>query len=675
MAMADPTQPETPLQAALRYAELGLRVIPILPATKRPPFDEWQDKATTNTDTIRLWWNGNPRYGVGIATGHYGQRWFFVLDVDTGVDPKTGRVKEGDDSLADLEAEHGDLPDTVESQSGSGGRHLWFWSPVEVRNDQHARVGIDLDIRGEGGQVVAAPTIHPDTGRPYTWIADRAPGDIKIARAPDWLIRVLTDTTNHQPRTERAAYDGPERPGDRFAASTTWPRLLEADGATYLGTRRDRKTGSTYELWARPGVDDHNGATLYYGGTDLLKVFTPNWPGLEEGKTYTRFGYLTATRYAGDYSKAAAELAHQHDEADIDRWIAGLPVNPAPVLQAAPPTAEDPDGRNWHPADLAAVAAAGLTRPEPSILRRSDGKYLLYAGKINTIFGESGGGKTWLAEIAVAQIVADGGHVIVLDYEDDAVTFLVRLQAIGIPPELAAQHVTYYPLGVGPTQADLDHIDQIVAERTTDLIVIDSTGEALAAQGLDQDRDPEVARWMAALPRRWSRLGPCVLLLDHVPKHGDNRQEIGSQRKRAGINGASYELIQVDPFAAGQPGRMVLKVGKDRGGNYPKGTQQASIEITPNDDGTKVEVTVEQGSGKVVPANPARGVRDYEDEVLEYVRQNGPNLTTRAILSGVLGDNNAKSVALKILVSRGDLSMEQVGQAKLYSSTDDIETY
>jgi hypothetical protein len=87
MAMADPTNPETPLEAALRYAELGLRVLPILPATKRPPFDEWQNKATTNTDTIRLWWNNNPRYGVGIATGRYGDRCYFVLDVDTGVDP------------------------------------------------------------------------------------------------------------------------------------------------------------------------------------------------------------------------------------------------------------------------------------------------------------------------------------------------------------------------------------------------------------------------------------------------------------------------------------------------------------------------------------------------------------------------------------------------------------
>ena len=59
---------ETTLDAALRYAALGLRVIPILPATKRPPFDEWQNKATANSDTIRLWWNNNPRYGeIGRA--------------------------------------------------------------------------------------------------------------------------------------------------------------------------------------------------------------------------------------------------------------------------------------------------------------------------------------------------------------------------------------------------------------------------------------------------------------------------------------------------------------------------------------------------------------------------------------------------------------------------------
>ena len=104
-AVARPDNPA--LIAALHYASCGLRVIPILPRTKRPPFEEWQIHATDNADTIRLWWRSNPRYGVGIATGAYGDRWLMCIDVDTGV-AENGRIKEGDESLADLEAEHGE---------------------------------------------------------------------------------------------------------------------------------------------------------------------------------------------------------------------------------------------------------------------------------------------------------------------------------------------------------------------------------------------------------------------------------------------------------------------------------------------------------------------------------------------------------------------------------------
>lgn len=527
MAMAEPAPTETPLEAALRYAELGLRVIPIIPATKRPPFDEWQDKATSNTDTIRLWWNGNPRYGVGIATGQYGDKWRFVLDVDTGVDPKTGRVKEGDDSLADLEHEHGPLPDTVESQSGSGGRHLWFWSPVEVRNDQHARVGIDLDIRGEGGQVVAAPTIHPETGRPYSWIADRAPGEVKIAKAPDWLIRVLTDTTRNEPRAEKAAYDGPERPGDRFAASTTWPRLLEADGATFLGSRRDRKTGSTYELWARPGVDDHNGGTLYYGGTDLLKVFTPNWPGLQEGHTYTRFGYLTATRYAGDYSRAAAELAHQGDEADIDRWIADLPPRPAETglgdNQAEDMPADMPVVSRLREALIHGEQITKLPAVEwliPGVLQRNS---------IAALYGAPKSFKSFLAVDLSLHLVNGTRWRNKPPLTPTRVLYVAAEGAPGVGPRAAAWcdhhqgHMTGMSwITIAPslfkTIDEAAELAEIAAEYGCDLVIIDTLARSIPGAEENSAKDLGIVVEHLDLIRTVS--GATVLVVHHMGKNG-----------------------------------------------------------------------------------------------------------------------------------------------------------
>lgn len=657
MTIADEATTGNPaLDAALRYADYGLRVVPIKPGTKRPPLDEWQNQATTNIETIRLWWKNNPLYGVGVATGQYGSRWLFCLDVDMGTDPKTGRTKEGDDSLADLETEHGELPTTVEGQSGSGGRHLWFWSPVEVTNDQAGKLGVDLDIRGVGGQIVCAPTMHPDTGRAYAWLVDQGFGETKVANAPPWLLNLLTSTANQEPRKDIPHYDGPPRPGDRLPYS--WPQLLQPDGATFIGGRTDRRTSSAYELWARPGAD-HTSATLYYGGTDLLKVFSPNWPGLTQGETYTRFGYYTATRHGGDYRAAARALAAEQNDT-FDPWD----------LLGGRPTEESPPGQgqqgqtnvewNWKPADLQGVYAAGLVRPQPTVLIRSDQAGLLYPSKTNTIFGASGGGKTWLIYIAAAQKIADGEHVLILDWEDDAVSYLSRMIALGLPAELVIANSTYYPIGTAAQKEDIERIDQLIVERGTTFVGIDSTGEAIAAQGRDQDKDADVATWMGALPRRWARLGPCVTMVDHMP-HGGGR-EIGSQRKRAGVSGAAYEAIATEPFAKNKPGTLTLKVAKDRGGNYAMGTEQAVIHFTPNEDGTVMGWDVQPGSGKHVNSK-AKNLAEYEDRILEYLATlDGGQAKTTEIRANVPGDNAALTLALKALVSAGRVGRIEKGK-------------
>lgn len=328
-------------------------------------------------------------------------------------------------------------------------------------------------------------------------------------------------------------------------------------------------------------------------------------------------------------------------------------------------------GRNWKAADLAAVWASGLQRPTPTVLERDDGTALLYAGKTNTIFGESGAGKTWLLYIAAAQCVVKRQHVIMLDFEDDAVSYMLRMVALGVPPELVIEHSTYFPVGIAATDEDLEDIDALIAERGTALIGIDSTGEALAAQGLNQDKDNEVAWWMGRLPRRWARLGPCVTMLDHMP-HGGGR-EIGSQRKRAGVSGAAYEAIATEPFSQGKAGTLTLKVAKDRGGNYAKGTEQAVITFSPNDDGTVMDFAVASGSGKVVSSKGV-GLEDYAEAIIAFLSANrGQEFSQRALLGNVTGDDGALKMALKMLVSRKGVSMREKGKAMLYSLPNDME--
>src|SRR3990172_8545079 len=143
---------------ALFYAAKGWRVFPCQPHDKLPAI-KWKEGCTIQPDMIRAWWKENPEYNVGIVTG--GRSGIIVLDVD----PEHG----GEESLLALVADLGQLSTTPESLTGGGGRHLLFAHPgVEITNSA-GRLGPGLDIRGDGGYIVAPPSIHPDTGRTYEW--------------------------------------------------------------------------------------------------------------------------------------------------------------------------------------------------------------------------------------------------------------------------------------------------------------------------------------------------------------------------------------------------------------------------------------------------------------------------------------------------------------------------
>lgn len=171
------------LGAALEYAALGLRVIPLYDRSKKPRIEKWQKKATIDTDTISGWFEQWPDSNVGIAGG----LGLVILDVD----PKNG----GTQSLKSLLAEHGLLPLTAEARTGSGGSHFFFRVDplLIVKTRGGFRPG--LDIRADRGQVVAAPSIHPD-GNPYEWVRHPREG---IAPIPAWLLKVI-QPDNEEPR-------------------------------------------------------------------------------------------------------------------------------------------------------------------------------------------------------------------------------------------------------------------------------------------------------------------------------------------------------------------------------------------------------------------------------------------------------------------------------------------
>jgi hypothetical protein len=180
----EPTPSESldPLTQALAYASLGWHVFPLHSWTgdactcgkadcdrlaKHPIYSlapNGLKNATTDEATIRAWWTKAPSANIGIRTGKVSD----LLAVD--VDPKHG----GWESLQALFERIGEpFPPTVEAITGSGGRHFLFRMPeADIRNSA-GKLGAGLDVRGNGGYIVAAPSLHR-SGNRYQWTSDEA---------------------------------------------------------------------------------------------------------------------------------------------------------------------------------------------------------------------------------------------------------------------------------------------------------------------------------------------------------------------------------------------------------------------------------------------------------------------------------------------------------------------
>jgi putative DNA primase/helicase len=98
------------------------------------------------------------------------------------VDPRAG----GDASISELIERHGELPRTLEASTGGGGTHVLFSHPGVTFKNSSSVLGEGLDVKTDGGYIVAAPSLHA-SGRRYSWSRRQRP-----AKPPRWLLELLT---------------------------------------------------------------------------------------------------------------------------------------------------------------------------------------------------------------------------------------------------------------------------------------------------------------------------------------------------------------------------------------------------------------------------------------------------------------------------------------------------
>lgn len=199
------------MEAALQYAARGWPVFPLYEmaggdcscgrpacrdAGKHPRTRNGLSDATTDEDQIRAWWSKTPRANVAIRTGS--ESGLLVLDVDP--------IKGGSESFDELMLSNGALDECPESHTGSGGRHFLFKHPgFKTGNRANFRPG--LDIRGDGGYIVAPPSNHYSGGH-YQWdtiFDDETP----LPEPPAWLLKLILESSSTDPIPyERIPYNG-----------------------------------------------------------------------------------------------------------------------------------------------------------------------------------------------------------------------------------------------------------------------------------------------------------------------------------------------------------------------------------------------------------------------------------------------------------------------------------
>jgi len=237
------------LDAALAYAARGWAIFPVHtirsgrcscrrdcshPA-KHPLTRHGLRDATADPTTISAWWSRWPWANIGIATGAISG--LLVIDID----PAHG----GTQSLDHLQPRMGSLPVTLTAATGGGGEHLFFTHPgqVAVRNTAGRLPGVTealpgVDLRGDDGYVVAAPSRHASGGA-YTWVDP----DVLPALAPGWL--------RPSPRpvfpTGGPARVIPRGGGSRYGLAAL-RREVAAVRAAPVGGRNDRLNRAAFSL-------------------------------------------------------------------------------------------------------------------------------------------------------------------------------------------------------------------------------------------------------------------------------------------------------------------------------------------------------------------------------------------------------------------------------------------
>lgn len=509
------------LEAALSYADKGWPVFPCN-IHKRPLVAGGFKSATTDKEQVREWWTVWPDALIGCPTGSD----FWVLDVDAPV---------GLDSLAELEGKNTPMPCTLEQRTGGGGRHLFFKMPcgINVRNSI-SRVAPRIDVRGVGGYVIVAPSMH-NSGSRYAWIDEGCP----IADAPVWLL-TLVMSGKDQHADIRALVDMVEKAQE--------------------GTRNDTLNKAAFQvgkLVAHGDVERDEGERALRAAANCAGL-----PATEADKT------IASGISAGETAQPRATVEPGPLRVVTHRELAELDVPEPlrfldPIINEGGLTmlfAKRGVGKTWVALCIAIAIACGRsalgrwTAPEPRKVLYVDGEMSLHMlrERLSGLYPEGN-----------SELIPDGNLRIVTP----------ELQC-GSMPNLTT------PEG---QRALAPHIEGV------DVVIIDNLA-TLAVNGSENDADAwrPFQVWLLEL----RRLRKAVLLVHHAGKNGSQR---GTSAKED-ILDVVLTLTQPNDYKADQGARFVVDFTKARG-IYGDDAKAFEAELEVGEQGAAWTVKVQDDEG------------------------------------------------------------------------------
>lgn len=611
------------VEAAIHAFEQGWSPIPIRRGEKRPAHSDWTNTRYKTKNEIESAFRGK---NLGVLLGDASQG---LIDIDL-------------DSTEAATLADGFLPVTrmIHGRKSSPKSHYWyrvegwpvkvtpFYDPVE-KSRQLSGQDYDKDrlvlieIRGNGGQTLLPPSVHP-SGESYQWWEGwHSPAVVpysEIEQQVRWLAAASL----------LARYWPGE--GKRHQAS-----LALAGGLLALGDEELARDAEAFVASVALAAGDEEGFDRQQDVATTRKLLKQNkkvkgWPSL-----------------AKIMSKAVIS--------QVIEWL-------------SPP--EEKEEVNYGDGTMSRLTLTdymtGDIEPHPMLVED-----ILYASKVTWMQGEPGNGKTIFALWLATQVINSGYRVMMLDEESGPRMTGERLAALGADPELIDNFFWYYPFSsinvLNPEHRQ--NFNQALEEAAPNLIIFDSVADILSQAGLKENENDDITSLVKHFVDPLRNQEVACLFIDHVTKaQNDGGWARGAGQKKSKTD-AAWTFSATKQFDRNTIGRVSLKKSKDRLGQLP---MNHLFKMGGDGNGTII----------IEATQLARDIASPEDpqviRVIEYLKENAKSedaaLSTTEIAQKVTGKTNSIYMALSWIednLPETPIEMVERGRGKYWFYAGDLE--